>query len=155
MNNRSKYYFFYTNSNVYFPQVLNLYESPAGFGLSLLRCISWCVFMISTAATIRKYPEKSSFYYPFGLLGSVWILGGPFLTLIGIGILDAWVRESVMYLTFAMLAFMGHATFLVTISFDLNLIFHRTFNCIRFYSFDWILINLLIGRYSIKNNFST
>ncbi|XP_055304371.1 transmembrane protein 145-like isoform X2 [Sitodiplosis mosellana] len=93
-------------------EVLNLYESPAGFGLSLLRCVSWCVFMISTAATIRKYPEKSSFYYPFGLLGSCWILGGPFLTLIGIGILDAWVRESVMYLTFAMLAFMGHSTFL-------------------------------------------
>lgn len=94
-------------------QVLNLYESPAGFGLSLLRCISWCVFMISTAATIRKYPEKSTFYYPFGLLSSCWILGGPFLTLIGIGMLDAWVRESVMYLTFSMLAFMGHTTFLV------------------------------------------
>lgn len=94
-------------------EVLNLYESPAGFGLSVLRCISWCFFMLSTAATIRKYPEKSSFYYPFGLLGSVWILGGPFLTLIGIGMLDAWVRESVMYLTFTLLAYTGHASFLV------------------------------------------
>lgn len=95
-------------------EVLNLYESPAGFGLSLLRCISWCVFMISTATTIRKYPEKSSFYYPFGLLGSLWILGGPFLTIVGIGVLDAWVRESVMCGTFAMLAFAGHFAFLVS-----------------------------------------
>lgn len=94
-------------------EVLNLYESPAGFGLSLLRCISWGFFIVSTATTIRKYPEKSSFYYPFGVLGSVWILGGPFLTLIGIGMLDAWVRESVMYLTFALLAYSGHASFLV------------------------------------------
>lgn len=95
-------------------QVLNLYESPAGFGLSSLRCISWCVFMLSTATTIRKYPEKSTFYYPFGLLGSLWILGGPFLTLVGIGVLDAWVREGVMYLTFAILSFLGHAIFLVS-----------------------------------------
>lgn len=94
-------------------EVLNLYESPAGFGLSVLRCISWGFFIVSTATTIRKYPEKSSFYYPFGVLGSVWILGGPFFTLIGIGMLDAWVRESVMYLTFALLSYSGHASFLV------------------------------------------
>lgn len=69
--------------------------------------------MISTANTIRKYPEKSSFYYPFGLFGSLWILGGPFLTIIGIAILDAWVRESVMCGTLGMMAFGGHAAFLV------------------------------------------
>lgn len=96
-------------------EVLNLYESPAGFGLSLLRCIAWCAFMISTATTIRKYPEKSSFYYPFGLFGSMWLLGGPFLTLVGIGVLDAWVRESVMCGTFAIMAFGGHAAFLVSV----------------------------------------
>lgn len=94
---------------------MNLYESPAGFGLSLLRCIAWCAFMISTATTIRKYPEKSSFYYPFGLFGSIFILGGPFLTLVGIGVLDAWVRESVMCGTFALVAFGGHSAFLVRI----------------------------------------
>lgn len=69
--------------------------------------------MVSTATTIRKYPEKSSFYYPFGLFGSLWLLGGPFLTLIGIAILDAWVRESVMCGTFALLAIGGHSAFLV------------------------------------------
>lgn len=102
-------------------EVLNLYESPAGFGLSLLRCVAWCVFMLSTATTIRKYPEKSSFYYPFGLFGSLWLLGGPFLTLVGIGVLDAWVRESVMCGTFAIMAFGGHAAFLVSDIFFENL----------------------------------
>lgn len=93
-------------------EVLNLYESPAGFGLSVLRSISWAAFMTSTATTIRKNPEKSSFYYPFGLLGSCWILGGPFLTLIGVNLLDAWVRESVMFATFFLLSFCGHSMFL-------------------------------------------
>lgn len=99
-------------------EVLNLYESPAGLGLSLLRCIAWCAFMISTAQTIRKYPEKSSFYYPFGLFGSTWLLGGPFLTLIGIALLDPWVRESVMHGTFALMAFSGHVMFLVSVNFE-------------------------------------
>lgn len=69
--------------------------------------------MVSTATTIRKNPEKASFYYPFGLLGSLWILGGPFLTLVGISVLDAWVRESVMCGTFAIMSFGGHSAFLV------------------------------------------
>lgn len=99
-------------------EVLNLYESPAGLGLSLLRCVAWCAFMISTAQTTRKYPEKSTFYYPFGLFGSTWLLGGPFLTLIGIALLDPWVRESVMCGTLALMAFSGHAAFLVRILFS-------------------------------------
>lgn len=94
-------------------EVLNLYESPAGFGLSVLRSISWSAFMVSTATTIKKNPEKGSFYYPFGLLGSCWILGGPFLTLVGVNLLDAWVRESVMFATFFLLSFCGHSIFLV------------------------------------------
>lgn len=96
-------------------EVLNLYESPAGFGLAGLRCASWGAFLFSTATTIRKYPEKQHFFYPFGLLGSLWILGGPLLTIIGIGILDAWVRESVMCATLNALAFGGHVCFLVSI----------------------------------------
>lgn len=94
-------------------EVLNLFESPAGLGLSLLRCIAWCAFMISTATTTRKNPEKKSFYYPLGLFGTIWLLGGPFITLLGIGVLDPWVRESVMFGTFAIMAFGGHSAFLV------------------------------------------
>lgn len=75
-------------------EVLNLYESPAGFGLAGLRCISWCAFMISVIKTIRKYPEKGSFYFPFGFFGTLWLLGGPVATFAGIALLDPWVRES-------------------------------------------------------------
>lgn len=93
-------------------EVLNLYESPAGFGLVGLRCISWVAFMIAIGSTMRKYPEKGAFYYPFGLLGSLWILGGPLLTFLGVGVLDAWVRESVMCGALGGMAFGGHALFL-------------------------------------------
>uniref|UniRef100_A0A1B0D2C2 Uncharacterized protein n=1 Tax=Phlebotomus papatasi TaxID=29031 RepID=A0A1B0D2C2_PHLPP len=93
-------------------EVLNIYESPAGFGLIGLRCGAWGAFLMGVAATLRKYPEKSPFYYPFGLLGSVWILAGPALTLVGIGVLDAWVRESVMCAISGTVAFGGHAAFL-------------------------------------------
>ncbi|EDS31055.1 conserved hypothetical protein [Culex quinquefasciatus] len=52
-------------------EVLNLYESPAGFGLAGLRCIGWGFFIYSCAATIRKFTEKGPFYYPFTLLEQI------------------------------------------------------------------------------------
>lgn len=93
--------------------MLNLYESPAGFGLAGLRIGAWGAFVISTVTTTKKYPEKSSFYYPFGVLGSLWILGGPLTTVFGIAVLDAWVRESVVCFVLAALAVGGHFAFLV------------------------------------------
>lgn len=42
----------------------------------------------------------------------MWILGGPFLTVVGVGVLDAWVRESVMRGTAGAMAFGGHVAFL-------------------------------------------
>lgn len=92
--------------------MLNLYESPAGFGLAGLRVGSWIAFVGSIASTIRKYPEKGAFYYPFGVLGSLWILAGPLLTLVGVGVLDAWVRESVVCGISGWIAFGGHLAFL-------------------------------------------
>ncbi|XP_055532775.1 transmembrane protein 145-like isoform X2 [Wyeomyia smithii] len=92
--------------------VLNLYESPAGFGLAGLRCVGWGFFIYSCAATIRKFTEKGPFYYPFALLGSLWIMSGPILTVIGVNVLDPWVRESVMHGALGLVAFMGHLAFL-------------------------------------------
>lgn len=94
-------------------EVLNLYESPAGFGLAALRCIGWAAFMISVIRTIRKYPEKRSFYFPFGFFGSLWLLGGPITTFSGIALLDPWVRESMMCAVGGALSIGGHAMFLV------------------------------------------
>lgn len=96
-------------------EVLNLYESPAGFGLAGLRVGAWGAFTISTVTTIKKYPEKGSFYYPFGLLGSLWILGGPLITIFGLAVLDAWVRESVVCFVLGSIALGGHSSFLVII----------------------------------------
>ncbi|XP_065083092.1 transmembrane protein 145-like [Ochlerotatus camptorhynchus] len=93
-------------------EVLNLYESPAGFGLAGLRCVSWGFFIYSSAATIRKFSEKGPFYYPFTLLGSMWIMSGPILTVVGVNVLDPWVRESVMFGALAVVAFSGHLAFL-------------------------------------------
>ncbi|XP_050098399.1 uncharacterized protein LOC126579127 [Anopheles aquasalis] len=93
-------------------EVLNLYESPAGFGLAGLRCVGWGFFLYSCAATIRKFTEKVPFYYPFTMLGSLWIMSGPVLTLLGVGVLDPWVRESAMHGALGAVAFVGHLTFL-------------------------------------------
>lgn len=39
-------------------EVLYLYESPAGYGLILLRIFAWCMFVYSTIITLKHYPEK-------------------------------------------------------------------------------------------------
>lgn len=96
-------------------EVLNLYESPAGFGLVGLRCVAWSAFMVSVIRTIRKYPEKGSFYFPFGFFGTLWLLGGPIATFSGIALLDPWVRESMMCAVFGALSVAGHSTFLVSV----------------------------------------
>lgn len=93
-------------------EVLNLYESPAGFCLAGLRFVSWITFISSIASTIRKYSEKSSFYIPFAVLGTLWILAGPAITIIGVNVFDAWVRESVICGSLASVAFCGHICFL-------------------------------------------
>lgn len=93
-------------------EVLNLYESVAGYGLAGLRCFSWAFFLLACATTIRKFPEKRSFYFPFGILGSFWILSGPVLIFLIVGLLDPWVRESVVFIAFAIVSFAGHASFL-------------------------------------------
>lgn len=39
------------------------------------------------------------------LLGSVWIISGPILIFMIVGLLDAWVRESVVYIVNAFISF--------------------------------------------------
>jgi hypothetical protein len=52
--------------------VLYLYESPPGYGIIFLRIIAWWMFMYSTIFTLKHYPEKSRFYYPFNIVGTLW-----------------------------------------------------------------------------------
>ena len=46
-------------------QVLYLYESLAGYGLIILRTVGWCMFIYSNFFTMKHYPEKGGFYYPY------------------------------------------------------------------------------------------
>uniref|UniRef100_A0ABM0N1I0 Transmembrane protein 145-like n=1 Tax=Saccoglossus kowalevskii TaxID=10224 RepID=A0ABM0N1I0_SACKO len=45
--------------------VLYVYESPAGYGLIALQIIGWLWFIYAIFFTLKHYPEKGSFYYPF------------------------------------------------------------------------------------------
>ncbi|KAG5677803.1 hypothetical protein PVAND_007531 [Polypedilum vanderplanki] len=93
-------------------EVLNLYESGSGYAIAILRCFAWGFFLIACTTTLRKFPEKRSFYLPFAIFGSLWILAGPILIFLIVGNLDAWVRESVCFMAFAFVNFSGFCVFL-------------------------------------------
>ncbi|XP_026467473.1 LOW QUALITY PROTEIN: transmembrane protein 145-like [Ctenocephalides felis] len=107
------YFILYAQSEKFDPgEVLYLYESVAGFGLCGLRIVAWGIFICSVATTIRKYPEKGTFYYPFSVFGSLWFISGPAFILIANSHIDNWVRESVVCGVQLFIAFAGHAFFL-------------------------------------------
>ncbi|ROT68648.1 hypothetical protein C7M84_013196 [Penaeus vannamei] len=43
-------------------EVLYLYESPAGYGLIVLRLLAWFMFCYNCFFTIKHYPEKSHYH---------------------------------------------------------------------------------------------
>ncbi|XP_026476333.1 transmembrane protein 145-like [Ctenocephalides felis] len=107
------YFILYAQSEKFDPgEVLYLYESVAGFGLCGLRIVAWGIFICSVATTIKKYPEKGTFYYPFSVFGSLWFISGPAFILIANSHIDNWVRESVVCGVQLFIAFAGHAFFL-------------------------------------------
>ncbi|XP_028172272.1 transmembrane protein 145-like [Ostrinia furnacalis] len=94
-------------------EVLYLYESPAGYGLIVLRILAWCVFAYSTFFTVRKYPEKNTFYCPFFICGTLWFYAGPLFILTANSYIDKWVRESVVIAVLLFITFSGHIMFLL------------------------------------------
>ncbi|XP_014256440.1 transmembrane protein 145-like [Cimex lectularius] len=94
-------------------EVLYLYESPAGYGLIALRIIAWWMFVYSTVFTLKHYPEKGAFYYPFNLVGTMWFVTGPAFILTANTLIDKWVRESVVCALNHFVALAGHLLFLV------------------------------------------
>jgi hypothetical protein len=72
MNNHLKFLFNYPMQFFDPGEVLYLYESPPGYVLIILRVIAWWMFMYSTLFTLKHYPEKARFYYPFNIVGSMW-----------------------------------------------------------------------------------
>ncbi|KAL1139755.1 hypothetical protein AAG570_006732, partial [Ranatra chinensis] len=94
-------------------EVLYLYESPAGFGLIILRLGAWWMFIYSTIFTLKHYPEKSPFYYPFNVIGTVWFIAGPAFILAANTLIDKWVRESIVCAVHHFIALVGHILFLI------------------------------------------
>ncbi|XP_068083223.1 transmembrane protein 145 [Anabrus simplex] len=94
-------------------KVLYLYESPAGYGLILLRVVAWWMFVYSVVFTLKHYPEKAVFYYPFNIVGTIWFVSGPVFILITNGVIDKWVRESVVCGVLHFITLCGHVLFLV------------------------------------------
>ncbi|CAG4949525.1 unnamed protein product [Parnassius apollo] len=94
-------------------EVLYLYESPAGYGLIVLRVTAWCAFAYATFFTVRKYPEKNTFYCPFFICGTLWFYAGPLFILTANSYIDKWVRESVVTAVLLFITFTGHIMFLI------------------------------------------
>ncbi|CAH1099536.1 unnamed protein product [Psylliodes chrysocephalus] len=94
-------------------EVLYLYESPAGYGLIILRILAWCMFIYSTIFTLKHYPEKGNFYYPFNIFGTLWFIAGPAFILSANNYIDKWVRESVVFAVLLFISFGGHLMFLI------------------------------------------
>ncbi|PNF18018.1 hypothetical protein B7P43_G12644 [Cryptotermes secundus] len=93
-------------------EVLYLYESPPGYGIIFLRIIAWWMFMYSTIFTLKHYPEKARFYYPFNIVGTLWFMAGPLFILAANNLIDKWVRESVVCGVLHIIALVGHILFL-------------------------------------------
>ncbi|XP_060534334.1 transmembrane protein 145-like isoform X2 [Cylas formicarius] len=94
-------------------QVLYLYESPAGYSLIMLRIFAWFMFIYSTVFTLKRYPEKSGFYYPFNIFGTIWFVAGPTFIISANTYIDKWVRESIVWAVLLFIAFGGHLMFLI------------------------------------------
>ena len=85
-------------------QVLYIYESIAGYGLIILRTIGWCMFIYSTFFTLKHYPDKGGFYYPYFSFYTLWFVAGPCIIIIANHIIAEWVRQKVSYtLLFSMI----------------------------------------------------
>ncbi|RZF40950.1 hypothetical protein LSTR_LSTR013205 [Laodelphax striatellus] len=109
------YYSLFQYEKEYFDpgEVLYIYESPVGYGLIGLRIAAWWMFIYSSIFTLKHYPEKSSFYYPFNLIASLWFITGPIFVICANNFIDKWVRESVMCFVQHSIAVTGHILFLM------------------------------------------
>ncbi|XP_046979974.1 transmembrane protein 145-like isoform X1 [Schistocerca americana] len=95
-------------------KVLYLYESPAGYGLIMLRICAWGMFVYSIVFTVKYNPAKVTFYYPLNMIGTLWFVSGPVFILAANSLIDKWVRESVVCGVLHFVALLGHILFLIT-----------------------------------------
>eukprot|EP00095_Tigriopus_kingsejongensis_P008718 maker-scaffold352_size199037-snap-gene-0.42 protein:Tk08718 transcript:maker-scaffold352_size199037-snap-gene-0.42-mRNA-1 annotation:"hypothetical protein DAPPUDRAFT_54015" len=94
-------------------EVLYIYESLGGYGLVILRTVGWFMFIYSTFFTLKHYPEKGSFYYPFFSFYTLWFIAGPCIIIISNHIIAEWVRQKVVVSVEHFVVFVGHVVFLL------------------------------------------
>ena len=83
-----------------------MYSSLAGYGLVLLRTCGWFMFIYSTFFTLKHYPEKGGFYYPFFSFYTLWFVAGPTIIIISNNVIAPWVRAKVRLLTKLLLLYL-------------------------------------------------
>ncbi|GMT36272.1 hypothetical protein PFISCL1PPCAC_27569, partial [Pristionchus fissidentatus] len=88
-------------------------ESVPGYGIEVLRLLSWLSYCISSFTTCKKYPKKREFYLILGFFMSIWFWMGPITLYLSNFLLDNWVREEVVNLVDCSVVFYGFVVFLV------------------------------------------
>ncbi|XP_071842865.1 transmembrane protein 145-like isoform X3 [Apostichopus japonicus] len=94
-------------------EVLYFYESLAGFGLVLLRGLTWLWFIYAIFFTLKHYPEKSLFYVPFFFAYTLWFLAMPIMIIIATLVMPKWWREKAMNAIELSVALIAHTGFLI------------------------------------------
>lgn len=77
--------------------MLYLYDSVFGYGLVIMRMVGWLMFIYATFFTLKHYPEKGGFYYPFFCFYTIWFVASPCVIILGNNIIEKWVREKVRH----------------------------------------------------------
>ncbi|XP_073255470.1 transmembrane protein 145-like [Porites lutea] len=105
---------FFYEASVFDPgQVLYIYESAAGIGICVLRVIAWLWFCYGTFFTLKHFPNKCGFYYPFWFFYTGWFLAGPIVVVIATFKIPKWERAQVVNGIDWTISFLAHFAFLV------------------------------------------
>ncbi|ESP00088.1 hypothetical protein LOTGIDRAFT_213289, partial [Lottia gigantea] len=94
-------------------KVLYLYDSPPGYGLVAMRLIGWLWFLYAIFFTLKNFPSKGAFYYPFFIFYTIWFWAGPIIIMVAQHALELWVREKTVNGVEMLIALLGHLFFLV------------------------------------------
>lgn len=93
--------------------VLYVYESPPGYGLIGMRLIGWIWFCYAIFFTLKHYPEKGRFYYPFFVFYTLWFWAGPIVIVVAMYAIALWSREKTVVGVENFVSLCGHIFFLV------------------------------------------
>ncbi|EDO35391.1 predicted protein, partial [Nematostella vectensis] len=93
--------------------VLYVYESPAGIGICILRVIAWLWFCYGPFIfTLKHFPSKATFYYPFWFFYTGWFLAGPVIVLISAYVIQKWARSQIVHGIEWSVSLLAHVFFL-------------------------------------------